>query len=338
MRDSVSLLRHKIQDKSLAFQDATMNAVVTLAAIEVILHNCYCFGSHWLTALKHGKGNLVVSRMHIDGVKRRVDVRGGLSKVKETSPLTARMVPWSVGYSSPLFIADYTSRVALLVTGSPQFEAQDDNGTGTGVSTIPQWRYEFPVEHHDADLLDLDSLGIDPVLSSVIMRARFIFGAFHLSERPQSLSNTVLHDLTCYTLHRLLNLHPFASLDSALGCANISECLRISISMYMLIVHGPIYYSHAAILFSLLLKLKNNIESPAFADASESLILWILSVGSVAATGTYESNWFREQAAALCKKLNVRRWADLENHLKRTLWLESKSAALFQQMWEDMIT
>jgi hypothetical protein len=37
MKDSVSLLRHKIQDQSLAFQDATMNAVVTLAAIEVTI-------------------------------------------------------------------------------------------------------------------------------------------------------------------------------------------------------------------------------------------------------------------------------------------------------------
>jgi hypothetical protein len=43
---------------------------------------------------KHGKGNLEVSKVHIDGVKRMVAVRGGLSKVKETSPLTARMVPW----------------------------------------------------------------------------------------------------------------------------------------------------------------------------------------------------------------------------------------------------
>lgn len=35
MNDSLSLLRRKIQDQSLAFQNATMNAVVTLAAIEV---------------------------------------------------------------------------------------------------------------------------------------------------------------------------------------------------------------------------------------------------------------------------------------------------------------
>ena len=36
MSDSVSLIRRKIEDPSQAFEAATMNAVVTLAAIEVI--------------------------------------------------------------------------------------------------------------------------------------------------------------------------------------------------------------------------------------------------------------------------------------------------------------
>jgi hypothetical protein len=35
MADSVSLLRRKIQDVSLAVQDGTMNSVITLATIEV---------------------------------------------------------------------------------------------------------------------------------------------------------------------------------------------------------------------------------------------------------------------------------------------------------------
>lgn len=35
MMDSVSLVRRKIEDSSLAFQDETLNSVVTLAAIEV---------------------------------------------------------------------------------------------------------------------------------------------------------------------------------------------------------------------------------------------------------------------------------------------------------------
>jgi hypothetical protein len=53
-----------------------MNAVITLAAIE------------------EGKGNVVVSHMHIEGIKSMVKVRGGIARVKETSPLTARMIAW----------------------------------------------------------------------------------------------------------------------------------------------------------------------------------------------------------------------------------------------------
>lgn len=35
MRDAVTLMRQKIEDPTLAFQDTTMDAVITLAAIEV---------------------------------------------------------------------------------------------------------------------------------------------------------------------------------------------------------------------------------------------------------------------------------------------------------------
>ncbi|KAG9564442.1 hypothetical protein KCU97_g17024, partial [Aureobasidium melanogenum] len=74
MADSVTLLRRKVQDQGLAIQDSTMNSVITLAAIEF------------------GKGNVEVSQMHIQGVRRMVHARGGIHEVKRTSPLTARMV------------------------------------------------------------------------------------------------------------------------------------------------------------------------------------------------------------------------------------------------------
>ncbi|KAJ5218505.1 Protein of unknown function DUF3468 [Penicillium cinerascens] len=78
MADSVALLRRKIGNTSLAAQDGTMNSVITLATIE------------------YGKGNNEIAEMHIDGVKRLVDMRGGINSVRQTSPLTARMVSWSV--------------------------------------------------------------------------------------------------------------------------------------------------------------------------------------------------------------------------------------------------
>lgn len=46
MADSVTLLRRKIEDQSLAIQDGTMNSVITLAAIEVsFLLGIVCFDS-----------------------------------------------------------------------------------------------------------------------------------------------------------------------------------------------------------------------------------------------------------------------------------------------------
>lgn len=102
MADSVSLVRRKIQDVSLAVQDGTMNSVITLATIEVSSPSSRCDPQR-KTCLKlvadaqnrqFGKGNIEVSRTHVEGVKRLVNLRGGISAVRQSSPLTARMISW----------------------------------------------------------------------------------------------------------------------------------------------------------------------------------------------------------------------------------------------------
>lgn len=44
--------------------------------------------------VQFGKGNIKLAQMHVDGVKKLVDLRGGINSVRQTSPLTARMVCW----------------------------------------------------------------------------------------------------------------------------------------------------------------------------------------------------------------------------------------------------
>lgn len=48
--------------------------------------------------------------MHIDGIINMVHLRGGIQQVKLTSPLTARMISWSVVY------ADLIETIAKKVT------------------------------------------------------------------------------------------------------------------------------------------------------------------------------------------------------------------------------
>lgn len=96
MADSVALLRRKIQDTSLAVQDGTLNSVITLAAIEVrcLPHRLPNLSLMSFGFQKFGKGNITVAGTHVNGVKRMVNMRGGINAVRQTSPLTARMVSW----------------------------------------------------------------------------------------------------------------------------------------------------------------------------------------------------------------------------------------------------
>lgn len=95
MADSLALLRRKVQDTCLAVQDGTINSVITLASIEVRtpFHNKYVSFVR-ANFFQFGKGNTQVSETHVDGVKALVNVRGGINAIRQTSPLTARMVSW----------------------------------------------------------------------------------------------------------------------------------------------------------------------------------------------------------------------------------------------------
>ncbi|KAF8853142.1 hypothetical protein BDZ45DRAFT_598946 [Acephala macrosclerotiorum] len=295
MIDSVSLVRRKIEDSSLAFQDETMNSVVTLAAIE------------------HGKGNVEASRMHIEGVKRMVGVRGGIDEVKRTSPLTARMVSW----------------VSMLVTGSPQFQTQDDSGFGSGVGPILQWQLAStnPAPRENS----LGDLDLDPVMSNILTRLRNIFHDPRLSQ----LTNTELHDLTCFVVHRLLLLPPFSPADPKRSAT--SECLRFALALYTLIVHGTTYYSHADLANRIMAQLETSFKALAWTDfVPDSLSLWVLSVRMEASNGTGDDQWFIDQACTATVALSLHKWEDVLIRLKSILWIRPQGE-LFRQRWEEVL-
>ncbi|KAH9222402.1 hypothetical protein DL95DRAFT_173440 [Leptodontidium sp. 2 PMI_412] len=293
MRDAVSLIRHKIDDPTLAFQDATLDAVVTLAAIE------------------HGKGNLHECRMHVDAVKRMVAVRGGIAAVKRSSPLTARMVPW----------------VSMLVTGSPQFEVQDDYGNGDGIAPIDQWQSALAFETHNPDHLGSSGSGLDHSIETILARLRSIFNLTQDLETRKDLNTNDLHDLTCFVLHKLL-------LPSHIQLTAISECVRYALAIYMFVIHGPTYYSHAAILHQITLVLQNRLqELEQSQDMDVSLFLWCLSVGLSASTGTEEHDWFFNRAATSTHSLGIETHDSVEFYLRNIFTLDVRSETMFRGAW-----
>ncbi|ATY66024.1 Fungal transcriptional regulatory [Cordyceps militaris] len=271
MADSVVLLRRKVHDVALAMQDSTINSVITLATIE------------------YGKGNREAAQMHVAGAKRLIDMRGGLQAVMQTSPLTARMVSW----------------VSMLIIGAPQFETQDEDGNGDGISPIPEWsipRFVEPSALSEAD--------VEPETWNVFAH---LYGIFHRANHTP-LPLLRLHDLTSFVIHRLLS----PSSPSEPPPAPLrSDCVRCGTILYMLLLQGPIYYTHAAILRKTTARLVAQL--PAGGGASGALELWLVAVGLVASHDT------PSYAAGQGPRISV-------------LWLEAPATEyVFQSHWDTAL-
>ncbi|KAK8856537.1 C6 zinc finger domain-containing protein [Apiospora arundinis] len=294
MADSLSLVRQKVGNPTSAIEDATMDSVVTLAAIE------------------HGKGNFQVSNLHITGIIRMVKMRGGINELKLASPLTARMVAW----------------VCLIVTGSPQFPVQDDDGCGDGLSPIPQWR-PTPIE---PEPLSIHAPGLEPRVRSILARLNQVVQESQIG----GLSTTDLHDLTCYVIHRLLLLPSETKQYSQSSV--ISECLRHAMILYMFIIHGPTYFPHTAMMNGITPQLKSGLEALfAMGRKYDEVILWLVSVGLVASVDTTEHQWFRSRAAESSLVLGLYTWKDVLAQMKVVLWLDTPLGSSFRRKWEELL-
>ncbi|OLN88055.1 hypothetical protein CCHL11_00219 [Colletotrichum chlorophyti] len=297
MADSVALLRRKVENRSLAVQDGTMNSVITLAAIEF------------------GKGNFKISEMHVEGVKKLVTMRGGINSVRQTSPLTARMVSW----------------VSMIVTGHPQFDTQDDVGVGDGVPAPSEWQLESTAVHEQIPALT--NFEVNNEVKNVFIRLRHIF---HKAENI-GLPPTRLHDLTCFVVHRLLSSTSPTTIPQLLP----TECIRCAVMLYMFIIQGPTYYSHAFMLNTIVAQLMGHLKqidnSPACRTRG-SLDVWTCAIGMVASGGTAHYQWFVERAQILVASLPLCSWYDVVGHLKSLLWLEaSPSENIFRPHWDAIL-
>jgi hypothetical protein len=224
----------------------------------------------------------------------------------------------------------------MIVMQSPQFAAQDDCGQGDGIAPILQWLEA--AEHSERTLLPLfDAPRLDPTVNNILCRLRILLhkpGCFNLS-------TTDFHDLTCFALHRLLSLTFSSTLRNDSESTAISESVRFAMALYLLIVHGPAYFSHAGLQYTLTLQLKSHLEH--FLDTilrnNGPLAIWLLSVGGVASNGTSNHLWFTTQAREAASALGLHTWESISSRLGEILWMEKQQAeAIFRQNWESVWT
>lgn len=221
----------------------------------------------------------------------------------------------------------------MVVTQSPQFLTQDDYGCGDGLAPIPQW-YEATINIHKATSTSLDVPLLDPRITDILCRLHNLFDS-----NQYTLTTTDLHDLTLFVVHRLLLWSPQNQIDNFRCDLTASGSVRHALVLYMLMVQGPTYFSHARFQYATALKLQAQLEHTWYTMlvSHSSLALWLLSVGMVASDGVPEAQWFNAQASKAAETLNLQIWDDVVIRLQEIVWLDSPAAELlFQQKWNEI--
>lgn len=219
----------------------------------------------------------------------------------------------------------------MLVMGQPQFATQDDDGTGDGLPLIPEWQLGASGSSHH-DMSPLSSIDVSTDVANAFTRLRNIFQR----ARDVPLPTTRLHELICFVVHRLL-LPPLDTQTCPPQPA--SECIRSAIVLYMFIIQGPTYYSHAVILNTIVTRYMGYLTQLEDAvPLQESLHVWLLAMGLVASAGTTHHQWFVERARCLAATFQLSVWDDVFSHLKSFLWLHMPHGeSIFRPHWDTVL-
>ncbi len=217
----------------------------------------------------------------------------------------------------------------MLITGHPQFETQNDAGLGHGIPPIPEWQLGSTARHDH--LPGLNNVDVDDEVWNVFVRLRNVF------QRAQTIpfSSSQLHDLTCFVIHRLLISTP----DPTNQPSPLTEYVRYATILYMFIIQGPTYFSHAVIFNQILDRFMERFEhlQPAHAG-DDSLEVWFLAVGMVASVHTPHYRRLSEKAAATVARKQLGTWADVLVLIKTVLWLATEQAeAVFRPHWDAVL-
>lgn len=220
-------------------------------------------------------------------------------------------------------------RVSMIVMGHPQFETQDDIGIGDGVPAPPEWQLDSTTFLDN--LSELGDVEVDYAVRNVLVRLRYIF------RRAQQvpLQPTRLHDLTCFVIHRLL----LSVSGTTTPGSSHTECIRYATILYMFIIQGPTYYSHAVLLNTILTRFLGHLKAmESELRVYGSLDVWLLAVGLVASTGSAHYRWFMERAQNVSASMQLADWENVLEHVRDILWLEiPQGDDIFRSHWDTIL-
>jgi hypothetical protein len=132
--------------------------------------------------------------------------------------------------------------------------------------------------------------------------------------------------------HRNTTQHALLSLSPRVGRF---ECYRLAALIYSLLVTFPLPYCVAPFKY-LVTRLKTALTEW---DGDSHMLLWVLAMGGIGATGLDEREWFIRNLQDAVMRIGVRSWIEARDVIKMGLWHEATNDGDGQVLWfESRVT
>ncbi|KAK5174277.1 uncharacterized protein LTR77_001357 [Saxophila tyrrhenica] len=301
MDQCLTLLNTRIQDPVAGTNDQTMVAIATLASME------------------HDRGNMRALDMHLEGLKRVVELRGGLDNVRTTNPMAANLVFWcamvSVNEPSllPLTYGDATRELDWL----------QNPDTATLLT-------------HDGGHANLRDFGVDVVTANVLHEVQRLSRLYTstLNYGSTHEATTVLSYL-CSVLERMLQLSQAPSNDSPIP--GLSQSCRLAGCLHIFTPMSGYFPDPTLMLHTLVRDLKASLTYMIRAVGTQSrLLLWLLSVGGITAHSMPERAWFVGHLVVAVTDLEILSWDAMRQNLVQLAFHDNFCDKSFHALWEEV--
>lgn len=139
-------------------------------------------------------------------------------------------------------------------------------------------------------------------------------------EGRQILTLSMLIDHRNATQHALLSLPPRSG---------TAECYRLAALIYSLLVTFPLPYSVAPFQY-LVMQL---MEALTIWDGDDDMLLWVLTLGGIGATGLDQRLWFVSNLQATASKIGIKSWSEARYVMTKGLWHEATNDGDGRDLW-----
>ena len=272
-----------------------------------------------LAAMEHDAGNMRALDMHLEGLKRVVELRGGLDTIRSTNAMAANVVFWCALVSInepmllPLTYGDLSRPIGWL------------NNPDTAT-----------LETHDGSNTNLTEFGVDIPTANVLHEAQRLSRMYTLAANNESPQDAIsLLSQLCSVLELMLQMSKYSDHDSAIP--GLSQSCRLAGCLHIFTPMSGYFPNPTLMLHTLVRDLKASLTYVIHAIGTRSyLLLWLLSVGGITAHSMPERAWFVGHLVVVVTDLEILDWPSMRRHLVHLAFHDNFCDISFNALWEEV--